>query len=203
MKRLFDVLISFIGIIILLPLFMLITILIYLTSDGPIIYKQLRVGKNNIDFTILKFRSMHVNAEKLGLLSVGDRDSRVTKIGYYLRKYKLDELPQLINVLKGEMSFVGPRPEVREYVKHYNEEQMQVLNVTPGITDLASIVFRNESELLVNCEDPDSFYIQVIMPKKLKINLDYINERTLFKDIGVILKTLFSISNHKGMNQSF
>ncbi len=163
------------------------------TSKGPIIYKQVRVGKNNKDFKIFKFRTMHVNADKLGLLSVGDRDPRITQIGYYLRKFKLNELPQLTNVLRGDMSFVGPRPEVRKYVNFYNQEQMQVFKVRPGITDLASIEFRNESELLSNQEDPDSYYINVIMPKKLQINLDYLKERTLFKDIGVILKTFLAI----------
>jgi len=163
------------------------------TSKGPVIYKQVRVGKNNKDFKIFKFRTMVVNADKLGLLSVGDRDPRITQIGYYLRKFKLDELPQLANVLIGDMSFVGPRPEVRKYVNFYNQEQMQVFKVRPGITDLASIEFRNESELLSNQEDPDSYYINVIMPKKLQINLHYLKERTLFKDIGVILKTFLAI----------
>lgn len=202
MKRLFDIIFSFIGLVFLVPILLLIVIVMITTSKGPVIYKQVRVGKNNRDFTILKFRTMRVNADKLGLLSVGDRDARITKIGYYLRKYKLDELPQLVNVLKGDMSFVGPRPEVRKFVNFYNEEQMHVLNVRPGITDLASIEFRNESELLAKREDPDSFYIQVIMPKKLQINLDYLKERTLMKDIGVILKTLLAINNHKSINKS-
>jgi lipopolysaccharide/colanic/teichoic acid biosynthesis glycosyltransferase len=136
---------------------------------------------------------MDVNADKLGLLTVGGRDPRVTKIGYYLRKFKLDELPQLANVLLGDMSFVGPRPEVRQYVNLYTDEQKQVLSVRPGITDLASIAFRNESELLSNQEDPDNYYVNVIMPKKLQINLDYLKERTLIKDIGVIVKTFLAI----------
>ncbi len=193
MKRLFDIIFSFLGLIFLSPVLLLIIVLMLATSKGPIIYKQVRVGKNNKDFKIFKFRTMHVNADKLGLLSVGDRDPRITQIGYYLRKFKLDELPQLANVLIGDMSFVGPRPEVRKYVNFYNQEQMQVFKVRPGITDLASIEFRNESELLSNQEDPDSYYINVIMPKKLQINLDYLKERTLFKDIGVILKTFLAI----------
>jgi lipopolysaccharide/colanic/teichoic acid biosynthesis glycosyltransferase len=193
MKRLFDIIFSFLGLIFLSPVLLLIIVLMLATSKGPIIYKQVRVGRNNKDFKIFKFCTMVINADKLGLLSVGDRDPRITQIGYYLRKFKLDELPQLANVLRGDMSFVGPRPEVRKYVNFYNQEQMQVFKVRPGITDLASIEFRNESELLSNQEDPDSYYINVIMPKKLQINLDYLKERTLFKDIGVILKTFLAI----------
>jgi len=193
MKRLFDLVFSFLGLVFLSPVLLLIFVLMLATSKGPIIYKQVRVGKNNKDFKIFKFRTMHVNADKLGLLSVGDRDPRITQIGYYLRKFKLDELPQLANVLMGNMSFVGPRPEVRKYVNFYNQEQMQVFKVRPGITDLASIEFRNESELLSNQEDPDSYYINVIMPKKLQINLDYLKNRTLIKDIGVIVKTFLAI----------
>ena len=193
MKRLFDIVFSFLGLVFLSPILLLIVVLMLVTSKGPVIYKQVRVGRNNKDFKIFKFRTMHVNADKLGLLSVGDKDPRITQIGYYLRKFKLDELPQLANVLRGDMSFVGPRPEVRKYVNFYNQEQMQVFKVRPGITDLASIEFRNESELLSNQEDPDSYYINVIMPKKLQINLDYLKERTLIKDIGVIVKTFFAI----------
>ena len=193
MKRLFDLVFSFLGLVFLAPIWLLIVVLMMVTSKGPIIYKQVRVGKNNKDFKIFKFRTMVVNADKLGLLSVGDRDARITQIGYYLRKFKLDELPQLANVLRGDMSFVGPRPEVRKYVNFYNQEQMQVFKVRPGITDLASIAFRNESELLSNQEDPDRYYINVIMPKKLQINLDYLKNSNLIKDIGVIVKTFLAI----------
>ena len=193
MKRLFDIVFSFLGLVFLSPLLLLIVVLMRATSKGPIIYKQVRVGKNNKDFMIFKFRTMHINADKLGLLSIGDRDPRITRFGYDLRKYKLDELPQLANVLKGEMSFVGPRPEVRKYVNFYNEEQMQVLKVRPGISDLASIAFRNESELLSEQEDSDKYYIDVIMPEKLQINLDYLKDRTLMKDVGVIIKTFLAI----------
>jgi lipopolysaccharide/colanic/teichoic acid biosynthesis glycosyltransferase len=136
---------------------------------------------------------MHLNADKLGLLTVGGRDPRVTAIGYYLRKYKLDELPQLINVFSGSMSFVGPRPEVRKYVDLYSDEQLKVLNVKPGITDLASIEFRNENEILSKETNPDQYYIDVIMPHKLKINIQYIKKRSLLKDIRVILKTFKTI----------
>jgi lipopolysaccharide/colanic/teichoic acid biosynthesis glycosyltransferase len=193
MKRVFDVVFSFVGLVFLAPLLVFIIVLMKGTSIGPILYRQVRVGKNNNDFLIFKFRTMDVDADKLGLLTVGGRDPRITKLGYYLRKFKLDELPQLANVLIGDMSLVGPRPEVRKYVNLYNKVQMQVLNVRPGITDLASIEFRNENELLSNQGDPDRYYIEVIMPEKLKINIAYIKESNLFKDIWVIIKTFLAI----------
>jgi len=193
MKRLFDIVFSFFGLVFLSPLLLLIIILMKISSRGPIVYKQLRVGRYNKDFLIFKFRTMHVDSDKLGLLTVGGRDSRVTSIGYYLRKFKMDELPQLLNVLIGDMSFVGPRPEVRKYVDFYDENQLQVLNVRPGITDLASIAFRNENELLFDQRDPESYYIKEIMPKKLQINLDYLKGSNLIKDIWVIIKTFLAI----------
>jgi len=162
-------------------------------SKGPVIYKQTRVGKDGKDFSVLKFRSMKQDSESKGLLTVGGKDPRITKTGYFIRKYKLDELPQIINVLKGEMSFVGPRPEVRKYVLLYDEVQKKVLNVKPGITDVASIKYRNENELLEGSDDPESFYIKEIMPVKLKMNLEYINDRSFFKDIKVILNTLKTV----------
>lgn len=192
-KRVFDVVFSFFGLLVISPFFFIAAFLIKLSSKGTVFYRQVRVGKNNEDFRIFKFRTMYTNADKLGLLTIGDKDPRVTKIGYYLRKYKLDELPQLINVFIGDMSFVGPRPEVRKYVNLYTEEQKKVLTVKPGITDLASIEFRNESEILSEQENPDEYYINVIMPTKIKINLDYIDKRSLFKDISVILKTFVAI----------
>ena len=195
LKRFFDLILSFIGLLIIVPILFLITILIKISSSGPVFYKQVRVGKNNKDFKIFKFRTMHVNADKKGLLTVGGRDPRVTSIGYYLRKFKLDELPQLINVFKGDMSFVGPRPEVRQFVNLYSEIQKKVLNVKPGITDLASIEFRNENEILSKEEDPNQYYIDYIMPKKLEINLKYINQRNLLKDFVVIIKTIKVIFN--------
>lgn len=195
LKRFFDLILSFIGLLIIVPILFLITILIKISSSGPVFYKQVRVGKNNKDFKIFKFRTMHLNADKKGLLTVGGRDPRVTSIGYYLRKFKLDELPQLINVFKGDMSFVGPRPEVRQFVNLYSEIQMKVLNVKPGITDLASIEFRNENEILSKEEDPNQYYIDYIMPKKLEINLKYINQRNLLKDFVVIIKTIKVIFN--------
>jgi lipopolysaccharide/colanic/teichoic acid biosynthesis glycosyltransferase len=193
MKRLFDFVFSSIGLILFAPVLLLIIILMWVKSKGPIFYKQVRVGRNNTDFQIFKFRTMHVNADKLGLLSIGDRDLRITQIGYYLRKFKIDELPQLVNVLIGDMSFVGPRPEVRKFVNLYNQDQLQVLNVRPGITDLASIKFRNENELLSKQDDPELYYIKTIMPMKLQINLDYLKGSNLITDTWVIVKTLLVI----------
>ena len=193
LKKLFDFSFSIIGLLLLSPFLIIISILIKLTSKGPIFYKQVRVGINNKDFKIYKFRTMQLESDKLGLLTVGGRDPRVTSVGYYLRKFKLDELPQLINVLIGNMSFVGPRPEVRKYVDLYTKNQLQVLFVKPGITDLASIKFRNENELLSNAEDPNQYYIDFILPKKLEINLKYIKKRSFIKDLGVIFKTFVVI----------
>lgn len=191
MKRLFDITASFFGILILSPLLIFIGLWVGLSSKGGVFYKQIRVGKNNKDFKLYKFRSMRVNSDKQGLLTVGSKDSRITKAGYFIRKYKIDELPQLINVLKGDMSFVGPRPEVRRYVDLYSEEQMKVLSVRPGITDPASIKYRNENDILSSASNPEEYYIQQIMPDKLKINIDYINTRTFVKDIKIIFQTIF------------
>ncbi len=193
LKRSFDIFFSFFGLIILSPLFLLIFVMVKTDSKGPVIYKQTRVGKNGKDFSVLKFRSMKQDSESKGLLTVGGKDPRITKTGYFIRKYKLDELPQLINVLKGDMSFVGPRPEVRKYVLLYDEVQKKVLDVNPGITDVASIKYRNENEMLEGSDDPESFYIKEIMPVKLKMNLEYINDRSFFKDIKVILNTLKTV----------
>jgi len=193
LKRSFDIFFSFFGLIILSPLFLLIFVMVKTDSKGPVIYKQTRVGKNGKDFSVLKFRSMKQDSESKGLLTVGGNDPRITKTGYFIRKYKLDELPQLINVLKGDMSFVGPRPEVRKYVLLYDEVQKKVLDVNPGITDVASIKYRNENEMLEGSDDPESFYIKEIMPVKLKMNLEYINDRSFFKDIKVILNTLKTV----------
>ena len=192
MKRVFDFIFSFIGLILLSPIFLIISLLIALSSKGGVFYKQTRVGKDNIDFKVYKFRSMIVNADKKGLLSIGKdgRDPRITKIGYILRKYKLDELPQLINVLKGDMSLVGPRPEVRKYVDLYDDNQKEILKVKPGITDIASITFRNENDLLSQSPNPEDYYIQEIMPKKISLSLEYVKTRTLIKDIKLIFKTI-------------
>ncbi|HRA98945.1 MAG TPA: sugar transferase [Ignavibacteria bacterium] len=192
-KRLFDIIFSLIGLVFLAPFLILITIIIKADSKGPVFYIQKRVGKGNKDFRLFKFRSMRIDSDISGLLTVGNKDPRITSSGYYLRKYKLDEIPQLYNVLKGEMSFVGPRPEVRKYVELYNEDQMKVLEVKPGITDLASIKYRNENELLADSDDPEGLYTNEIMPDKIEINLEYISDRSLLKDIRIIIKTLKAV----------
>lgn len=188
---------SFIGLVILSPLFFLIAILVLIDSKGGIFYSQIRVGLNGKDFSLLKFRTMQKGADNKGLLTVGDKDSRITGIGYYLRKYKLDELPQLINVLKGDMSLVGPRPEVRKYVNMYSAEQLKVLSVKPGITDIASIAYINENKLLGEAENPEELYINEVMPAKLKLNLKYLEEKGFLTDVGIIFKTLLKIINNK------
>lgn len=193
MKRLFDIFFSLIGIVLLLPFFIIISILILLDSKGGIIYKQERVGKGDVAFKVLKFRTMRPNSFSKGALTVGSRDPRITNVGYYLRKYKLDELPQLFNVLFGEMSFVGPRPEVKKYTDLYTPEQKKVLSVRPGITDYASIKFRNENDLLASSDDPERLYIEKIMPEKLRLNLKYINDNSIFKDVKIIFDTFYVI----------
>jgi len=192
-KRVFDIVFSLIGLIILLPLLLIIALLIKLESKGPVFYMQTRVGQHNKDFKIFKYRTMFVGSDKKGLLTLGDKDPRVTKIGFFLRKYKLDELPQLINVLLGSMSFVGPRPEVRKYVDFYSEEDLKVLRLKPGITDFASIEYRDEAELLKTAEDPEAFYIETILPEKLKLHKKYINSQGLWTDFKIILKTIETI----------
>ena len=193
MKRLFDILFSSLGILVLSPILVLISILIKFDSKGPVLYKQVRVGKNITDFKIWKFRTMYIGSDKRGLLTVGDRDSRVTKTGLFLRKYKLDELPQLFNVLFGEMSLVGPRPEVRKYVDLYSKEDLVVLSVKPGITDYASIHFRNENEILKDAKSPEEMYITQIMPEKLALNKKYVFEKSYFKDVHIIFSTFKAI----------
>ncbi len=195
MKRLFDILASFWGLIFLFPFLTLIGILIVLDSKGGVFYRQVRVGKGNKDFRIFKFRTMRPDSDKAGLLTVGAKDNRITNIGIFLRKYKVDEFPQLLNVFIGEMSFVGPRPEVRKYVEMYNEEQLKVLSVRPGITDYASIEYHNENELLAKSDNPENTYIEEVMPAKLKLNLKYISEVGLLTDIKLIFKTFGKILN--------
>lgn len=193
MKRLFDIIASACGLLVLSPIFIVMAIWIKLDSEGPVFYRQTRVGRGNKDFRIYKFRSMRVGSDKQGLITVGGRDPRITRSGYIIRKYKLDEFPQLINVLLGDMSLVGPRPEVRKYVDLYTPEQMHVLDIRPGITDMASVKYRNENELLAQAEDPDRYYIDVIMQDKLRINLDYVHNHTFFGDIMFIFRTFLSI----------
>lgn len=191
MKRLFDVVCSFFGLLVLSPLFVFLSLWVGLGSKGGVFYKQKRVGRFNKDFTLYKFRSMRVGSDKKGLLTIGGKDSRVTKAGFFIRKYKLDELPQLLNVLKGDMSFVGPRPEVRKYVDMYTERQLKVLDVRPGITDLASIKYRNENDLLAAADNPEQYYIDFVMQDKLALNLQYIETRTFLGDIKLIFRTIF------------
>ena len=193
MKRAFDIFASGVGLIILTPLFVILAIWIKLDSPGPVFYRQVRVGRYNKDFRIFKFRSMRVGADKGSLVTIGGRDPRVTKSGYWIRKFKLDELPQLINVFVGDMSLVGPRPEVRHYVDFWTPEQMHVLDVRPGITDPASIKFRNENELMEKAEDPEKYYIEVIMQEKIKLYLEYVEKHNFFYDIGLIFKTFWVI----------
>lgn len=178
------------GLLVLGPLFLLLAIWVKLDSAGPVFYRQTRVGRNNRDFRLYKFRSMRVGSDRQGLITVGGHDPRVTRSGYFIRKYKLDELPQLINVFLGDMSLVGPRPEVRKYVDMYTAEQLHVLDVRPGITDMASIRYRNENELLASVPDPDRYYVEVIMPDKLRINLDYVSRHSFWFDLGLIFETI-------------
>ena len=194
-KRGIDILFSLIGLICLFPFFIFISFFIYITSKGGVFFVQLRVGKNNKDFKLYKFRTMFLNSDNKGLLTVGNNDKRITKLGYYLRKNKLDELPQLINVLNGTMSLVGPRPEVRKYVNLYNSEQKSILDVKPGITDLASIMYYNENEILANSVNPEQTYINEIMPIKLELNKQYINEMSLLTDLKIIFKTFIKLIN--------
>lgn len=191
MKRLFDIVCSFFGLVFLSGFFVFVALWVGLSSRGGVFYRQRRVGRCNRDFTIYKFRSMRVNSDRQGLLTIGGRDGRITKAGVFIRKYKLDELPQLFNVLRGDMSFVGPRPEVRKYVELYTEEQKKVLTVRPGITSLSSIKYRNENEILSRSDNPEQYYIDVIMQDKLAIELDYLEQRSLLTDIKVIFQTIF------------
>ena len=193
MKRLFDIIASGMGLLILSPILIVVAIWIKLDSPGPIFYRQVRVGRNNKDFQIFKFRSMRVGSDKGSLVTIGGRDPRITRSGYFIRKFKIDELPQLINVFIGDMSIVGPRPEVRHYVDFWTPEQMHVLDVRPGITDPASIKFRNENELLAQAEDPEKYYIEIIMQEKLKLYLDYVKNQSFFYDIKLIFQTFWVI----------
>ena len=191
MKRLFDIVCSFFGLVFLSWLFVFVALWVGLSSRGGVFYRQRRVGRCNRDFTIYKFRSMRVNSDRQGLLTIGGRDGRITKAGVFIRKYKLDERPQILNALRGDMSFVGPRPEVRKYVELYTEEQKKVLTVRPGITSLSSIKYRNENEILSRSDNPEQYYIDVIMQDKLAIELDYLEQRSLLTDIKVIFQTIF------------
>ncbi len=193
MIRFFDFLFSLFGIILLSPVFLILYLAIRLESKGGGFYKQLRVGRYGKDFYVYKFRSMRTGADKQGLITVGGRDPRITRIGYFIRKYKLDELPQLFNVLKGDMSLVGPRPEVRKYVDLYTDEQRKVLSVCPGITDYASIEYVDENTILGQADDADKAYIEQILPDKIKYNMKYINHRSVKEYFKIIFLTIWSI----------
>lgn len=184
---------SLLGLVMLSPFFILISIFVLFSGRGGIFFRQTRVGRHNKDFRLLKFRTMRPNSEAKGQLTVGSRDPRVTRIGYVLRKTKMDELPQLINVLKGDMSMVGPRPEVRRYVSLYTPEQMQVLSVRPGITDEASIKYFEESDLLAKADDPEKMYVEKVMQEKLRINLEYVHNHSFGRDLRIIFRTFTRI----------
>ena len=196
MKRILDILCSFCVLVLMLPVWLVVALLIVLESRGGVFYVQKRVGKDNRDFNLYKFRTMRPDADSKGLLTVGARDSRITRVGYFLRKYKIDEFPQLLNILKGDMSIVGPRPEVRKYVDLYTPEQMRVLTVRPGLTDYASIRYVNENEVLAASDDPERTYIEEVMPAKLALNLQYIENQSLKEDFKLIFKTFTAILSH-------
>ncbi|MBY2897903.1 glycosyl transferase [Bacteroides fragilis] len=193
MIRFFDIVFSLLGILLLSPVFLFLYIAICLESKGGGFYKQLRVGRYGRDFYVYKFRSMRVGSDKKGLITVGGRDPRITRTGYFIRKYKLDELPQLFNVLKGDMSLVGPRPEVRKYVDLYTDDQKKVLSVRPGITDYASIEYVDENTILGKASDPDKAYIEQIMPDKIRYNMKYICNRSVKEYFKIIFLTFWSI----------
>ncbi|MED5604969.1 sugar transferase [Fusobacterium pseudoperiodonticum] len=192
LKRIFDIISSLFGLILLSPFMIIIAILIKFDSKGPIFFKQVRVTKNGREFKIFKYRTMRVGSDKFSQITVG-KDSRITKVGDFLRKYKLDEIPQLINVLIGDMSLVGPRPEVPKYVALYTEEQREILKVRAGITDYASIEFSNENDILANEADPEKAYIEKIMPRKIELNKKYLSEISVMTDIKIILLTIKKI----------
>lgn len=193
LKRMFDFIVSLIGLICLLPVFFVIAILIKIDSKGPVFFKQVRVGKDIKEFKIFKFRTMIQDSEKKGMQITVGRDSRITKFGYVLRRTKIDELPQLINILIGDMSFVGPRPEVPKYIEMYTEQQQNILKIKPGITDLASIEYRDENTLLSDSNNPEETYIKEIMPRKIQLNVEYLRRFSIFYDIKIIIKTILAV----------
>ena len=192
-KRIFDITLSLILLSIFLPFGLLISTWILIESSGGVFYKQARIGQKGIPFKMFKFRSMRQNSDKLGQLTVGMRDPRITRSGYFIRKYKLDEFPQFINVLKGDMSIVGPRPEVQEFVDLYTDEQRKILNVKPGITDYASLEYFKENELLGLSDDPRKTYVEEIMPAKIELNMKYIQHPGLLNDIQIMWRTFLKI----------
>lgn len=194
MTRIFDILLATLGLVILSPLLILVYVAIVLESRGGGFYRQERTGRYGKPFRLIKFRSMNVNADKHGLITVGGHDNRITRVGYYIRKYKIDELPQLINVVKGDMSIVGPRPEVKKYTDLYTEEQRKILDVRPGITDYASIKYVDENEILGTSDNPERIYIEHIMPDKIKLNMIYISQNGIKEYFKIIFLTLTNIA---------
>ena len=193
MKRLFDILFSFVGLLLLQPLFIVIAIMIKVDSTGPVFFRQGRVGRNFRRFMIYKFRTMVVDAEKKGLRITSGGDSRITRVGRMLRKFKIDELPQLFNVLKGDMSLVGPRPEVIKYVEWYKADYERILSIRPGITDISSMTFRNEESILQGVDDPEHYYVHVLLPEKMRLAREYIQNVSFFYDVKLIFKTLYHV----------
>lgn len=197
MKRLFDIVLSLIAIAVFFPFGLVIAVAIVCDTKGNVFYRQMRVGRHNKDFQLYKFRTMYKESDHGSLITVGANDARITKTGLFLRKYKIDEFPQFLNILKGEMSIVGPRPEVRKYVDMYTPEQMEVLSVRPGLTDYASIRYVDENALLAASDNPEQTYIHEIMPDKLTLNLKYIEDQSLWVDFKIILQTFAAII-HRG-----
>lgn len=194
MTRIFDILLATLGLVILSPLLIFVYVAIVLESRGGGFYRQERTGRYGKQFRLIKFRSMYVNADKHGLITVGGHDNRITRVGYYIRKYKIDELPQLINVVKGDMSIVGPRPEVKKYTDLYTEEQCKILDIRPGITDYASIKYVDENEILGTSDNPERTYIEHIMPDKIKLNMIYISQNGIKEYFKIIFLTLTNIA---------
>jgi lipopolysaccharide/colanic/teichoic acid biosynthesis glycosyltransferase len=189
-KRAFDIVVSAVALLVLSPVLVILGLMVALTSPGGAFFRQVRVGRAGKEFRLFKFRTMRPGSEALGQITVGGRDPRITGIGYFLRKSKMDELPQLINVLLGDMSLVGPRPEVPRYVALYSAEQRMVLNVRPGITSAASIAYMDENEILGRSADPHRAYVEEVMPAKLALDLDYVKDRSFFRDLSIILRTI-------------
>jgi lipopolysaccharide/colanic/teichoic acid biosynthesis glycosyltransferase len=192
-KRIFDIVASALGLLVLAPMFMFIALTIAFDSRGPVFYRQERVGRYFAMFKLWKFRTMYVGADRHSAITIGKRDARITRVGYWLRKFKIDELPQLINVLLGEMSLVGPRPEVKKFVDSYSPEQRKVLSILPGLTDWASIHYRHENSLLEGKEDPIHYYEEVLMPAKLALNLKYLEQRSFWVDLKILFQTLVAL----------
>jgi lipopolysaccharide/colanic/teichoic acid biosynthesis glycosyltransferase len=192
-KRLFDIISSAFGLLLLSPLFLIVTILIKLDSTGPVFYRQMRVGMNFRPFWIIKFRTMENKADKKGLQITAGGDKRVTRLGRVLRKVKIDELPQLFNVLRGEMSLVGPRPEVEKYVELYKKDYEEILKIRPGITDISSVIFSNEEGVLQNQADPEWYYKHILLPEKIKLAREYMSRASFFYDIKIIFRTFYKV----------